>query len=292
MNDKSNPARPPDTWASGVSYEPFVGRWSRLVAREFLTWLDVASKSRWLDVGCGTGALSQTILQMAAPSRLKGIDRSSEFIAHARAHIQDDRVTFEAGDAQQLTDESAAYDAVVSGLMLNFVPQPQLALSEMVRVAKPGGRVSGCARSGSSRTRFARKISKPSGSGCARTASPWISRFPTGRSSLAGTSMAPGSSISRTRRSRRMSSGCSRPSDPPLRRLPGKTAECCAASEGGAPFVARRAMNLHGCALPHCAPPPAATPHSALGFPQRPGEVGLQIAPVFDSNGEPYQRRG
>jgi hypothetical protein len=34
----------------------------------------------------------------------------------------------------------------------------------------------------------------------------------------------------------------------------------CVASEGGAPFVARRAMNLHGCALPHCAPPPAATP--------------------------------
>ena len=141
MSDKSNPARPPDTWASGVSYEPFVGRWSRLAAHEFLTWLDVASKSLWLDVGCGTGALSQTILQAAAPSRLKGIDSSSEFIAHARAQIQDDRVTFEVGDAQRLTEQSAAYDAVVSGLMLNFVPEPQLALGEMVRVAKPGGRV-------------------------------------------------------------------------------------------------------------------------------------------------------
>ncbi|HEY6073554.1 MAG TPA: class I SAM-dependent methyltransferase [Anaerolineales bacterium] len=141
MNDKSNPARPPDTWASGVSYEPFVGRWSRLAAREFLTWLDVASKSRWLDVGCGTGALSQTILHMAAPSRLKGIDRSSGFIAHTRAQIKDERVTFEVGDAQQLTDESEAYDAVVSGLVLNFIPQPELALGEMARVAKPGGRV-------------------------------------------------------------------------------------------------------------------------------------------------------
>ena len=141
MSDKSNPTHPPDTWASGDFYEPYIGRWSRLAAREFLAWLDVASKSLWLDVGCGTGALSQTILQAASPSRLKGIDRSSDFIAHARALIRDDRVTFEVGDAQRLTDDSAAYDAVVSGLMLNFLPQPQLALGEMVRVAKRGGRV-------------------------------------------------------------------------------------------------------------------------------------------------------
>lgn len=126
-----------DTWASGAAYEPYVGRWSRLVAREFLHWLAVPVHSRWLDVGCGTGALSQTILDLVTPSRVTGIDRSADFVAFAREQIRDERVHFEAGDAQLLPVDTGAYDAVVSGLMLNFMPQPQQAAVEMVRAAKP-----------------------------------------------------------------------------------------------------------------------------------------------------------
>ncbi len=55
-------------WGSSEAYEPYVGRWSRLVAREFLHWLSISPSARWLDVGCGTGALSQTILTQAAPA--------------------------------------------------------------------------------------------------------------------------------------------------------------------------------------------------------------------------------
>ncbi len=137
MSDPS--ARPQDTWASGDAYEPYVGRWSRLVAREFLKWLGVPSGRKWLDVGCGTGALSQAILQETAPSRVKGIDRSDGYIAHVQKLIQDDRARFEVGDAQALPDGPGSYDAVVSGLMLNFVPEPGRAASEMRRVAKPDG---------------------------------------------------------------------------------------------------------------------------------------------------------
>jgi len=50
-----------DVWAAGDLYEPYVGRWSRVVAKEFLAWLAVPAGRRWLDVGCGTGALSQTV---------------------------------------------------------------------------------------------------------------------------------------------------------------------------------------------------------------------------------------
>ncbi|MBI5029585.1 MAG: methyltransferase domain-containing protein [Chloroflexi bacterium] len=131
--------RPPDTWASGTAYERYVGRWSRIIAREFLNWLGAASGLEWLDVGCGTGALSQTILGQAAPSRVKGIDRSESFIAHARQPIQDERVEFQVGDAQVLPEETASYDVVVSGFALNFIPQPKQAVSEMMRVVKPGG---------------------------------------------------------------------------------------------------------------------------------------------------------
>ena len=126
-----------DKWDAGATYEPYVGRWSRLVAREFLNWLNVPAGARWLDVGCGTGALSQTILNHADPLEVKGIDPSDAFVTFAREHVVDERVSFELGDAQQLPLESSHYDAVVAGLALNFIPDKPKALGEMVRVAKP-----------------------------------------------------------------------------------------------------------------------------------------------------------
>jgi len=129
-------------WASGAGYESYVGRWSRLVARQFLTWLDVPSGAQWLDVGCGTGALSQTILDTESPHSVLGIDSSEGYIEFAREQIQDPRVAFRLGDAQALPVESAAaYDAVVSGLVLNFVPQPSQVLKEMIRAVHVGGTV-------------------------------------------------------------------------------------------------------------------------------------------------------
>ena len=128
-------------WASGNAYEPYVGRWSRLVAREFLAWLDAPKNMRWLDVGCGTGALSQTILDMTGPALVRGIDPSEDYINHARKHITDSRARFEVGDARTLPYQTAAFDIVVSGLALNFVPEPAVAVSEMARVARAGGMV-------------------------------------------------------------------------------------------------------------------------------------------------------
>jgi SAM-dependent methyltransferase len=141
MGDESTSTRPPDAWASGAAYEPYIGRWSRLVARDFLKWLAVAPASHWLDIGCGTGALSRTILHEAAPDRVKAIDRSAGYIAYGREQVQDKRVFFEVGDAQALQDGDAGFDAVVSGLVLNFIPQPATAVGEMARVVKPGGSV-------------------------------------------------------------------------------------------------------------------------------------------------------
>lgn len=130
-----------DMWASGTAYEPYVGRWSRLVAREFLLWLAVPPHACWLDIGCGTGALSQTILEVTSPQSVRGVDASKEYLAFARKQIQDACAEFLVGDAQALPVESAAYDAVVSGLVLNFIPQPSQALREMVRAVRKGGTV-------------------------------------------------------------------------------------------------------------------------------------------------------
>jgi SAM-dependent methyltransferase len=130
-----------DVWADGAAYEPYVGRWSRLVAREFLVWLAAPPLSRWLDVGCGTGALSQTILAAAEPITVKGVDQSPGYVAYARDHVIDERARFEIADACALLYETGVYDAVVSGLVLNFIAEPRRAVAEMARVTRPGGAV-------------------------------------------------------------------------------------------------------------------------------------------------------
>jgi SAM-dependent methyltransferase len=128
-----------ETWAAGGSYEAYMGRWSRAVARSFLGALAVRGGKEWLDVGCGTGALAQTILEVAAPLAVTGIDPSEPFVQHARAHTTHPRASFEVGDAQALPVRDASFDAVVSALVLNFVPEPRRMVGEMVRAARLGG---------------------------------------------------------------------------------------------------------------------------------------------------------
>ena len=80
-----------DSWASGAAYEPYVGRWSRLVAREVIAWLQAPAGCRWLDGGCGTGAVTETILAAAAPNAVTGVDSSEAYLDYARVRIQDPR---------------------------------------------------------------------------------------------------------------------------------------------------------------------------------------------------------
>jgi SAM-dependent methyltransferase len=126
-------------WANAEAYEGYVGRWSRLVAGEFLDWLAVPPDSHWLDVGCGTGALTKAILQDAQPAAVTGVDPAEGFVAYAGEHVQDRRSSFRIGDATALPFGDEMFEAVVSGLVLNHIPEKDVALAEMVRVARQGG---------------------------------------------------------------------------------------------------------------------------------------------------------
>jgi SAM-dependent methyltransferase len=130
-----------DRWSEGARYEPYVGRWSREVARTYLPWLAVPARTRWLDVGCGTGALSESILALAEPESVHGVDPSVGFVAHARSHVADPRASFHVGDAMTLAFDEGSFGAAVSGLVLNFVPDVPAALGEMARVTRTGGTV-------------------------------------------------------------------------------------------------------------------------------------------------------
>lgn len=130
-----------DPWQSGIAYERFMGRWSALVAQKFLSWLAIPPARSWLDVGCGTGSLTRLILESHQPKEIISIDPSSDFISHAQRSITDPCVHFKVGMAQSLELDAHSMDAVVSGLVLNFVPQPKAAILELLRVTKPGGRI-------------------------------------------------------------------------------------------------------------------------------------------------------
>ena len=129
-----------DSWQSGDAYEYFMGRWSRLVARSFLKWLSPESGLRWLDVGCGSGALSEAIVKDYAPAELTAIDQSQGFVDMAQRRLRG-LASRRVGDALALPLDDSTVDVTVSGLVLNFIPEQARALAEMMRVTAPGGTV-------------------------------------------------------------------------------------------------------------------------------------------------------
>lgn len=129
-----------DAWNSGDPYDYFMGRWSRRVAQSFLQWLSPKANQRWLNVGCGSGALSETAANDYNPSRLMAIDQSAGFVETTRKRLGSDAIC-RVGDALALPLNDTSVEISVAGLLLNFLPEPEGALSEMRRVTIPGGTV-------------------------------------------------------------------------------------------------------------------------------------------------------
>jgi SAM-dependent methyltransferase len=129
-----------DTWERGNPYEQYVGRWSRRVAPLFLSWLNIPAGQRWLDVGCGTGALCAAIVDHCSPSSVAGVEPSEGFLKAAEENLAG-RAVFRQGSATAIPLGDSSVDVVVSGLVLNFVPDPHAALVEMARVTEKGGMI-------------------------------------------------------------------------------------------------------------------------------------------------------
>jgi len=126
-----------------AAYERFMGRWSRAVAPVFLDWLAPPMAASWLEVGCGTGICTGLIAERCSPFSIVAVDSSQAQIAHARGLPVGTRADFRVADALALPFPDAAFDVVVSALLINFVQAPAVAVSEMRRVSRAGGVVAG-----------------------------------------------------------------------------------------------------------------------------------------------------
>lgn len=129
-----------DAWQSGDPYEYYMGRWSSLVAESFIDWLSPATKLKWLDVGCGSGALSEAIINNYRPAEVIAIDQSDGFVKTAQNRLGNSAVC-KVGNALSLPLENSSVNTAVSGLVLNFIPEPNKVLAEMLRVTCTGGSV-------------------------------------------------------------------------------------------------------------------------------------------------------
>jgi ubiquinone/menaquinone biosynthesis C-methylase UbiE len=128
-----------DNFSNAATYEAYVGRWSQLVAEQFVDWLAAPAGGTWLDVGAGTGILTQVILDKASPAKVVGVDLSADYIDFARQRIHDERVELIVEDAAKIAYESPQFDVSVSGLVLNFLPSPEQGANVMAQAVKSGG---------------------------------------------------------------------------------------------------------------------------------------------------------
>lgn len=128
-----------DKWLTGDAYEAYMGRWSRPLARVFVETLSLEPLAHWLEVGCGTGALTSTICELGAPASVVACDPSVPFVEHARRSLSDARVTFTVGGADALPSREGGFDAAVSGLVLNFLPDPVRAVATIRERVRAGG---------------------------------------------------------------------------------------------------------------------------------------------------------
>jgi len=133
-----------DSWAAAGAYEDFMGRWSRRLAPVYVSWLQVPGGAHWLDVGCGTGALTSAICRHADPASVLGCDPTVPFIEHARKLSEDARADFLVAGTGSLPSRAGGYGSVSSLLALNFFPDPAAAVHEMRSLAAPQGTVSAC----------------------------------------------------------------------------------------------------------------------------------------------------
>jgi SAM-dependent methyltransferase len=126
---------------SGDAYDRFMGRYSRELAPAFADFADVAPGQTVLDVGCGSGVLTEELAQRVGASNVAGVDPSPMLQASVERVPGADLRT---GGAESLPWEDGSFDAALAQLVVHFMDDPAAGVDEMARVTRPGGIVAAC----------------------------------------------------------------------------------------------------------------------------------------------------
>ena len=128
-------------YSDGAAYDKMMGVWSRIVGSKFLDWLSPEPDQKWIDIGCGTGAFTEQILEKCQPQEVHGVDPSEAQLAFAQSQNSTKKAHFQIGDATDLPFASNRFDVSTMALVIFFVPEPEKGLEEMKRVVRSGGLV-------------------------------------------------------------------------------------------------------------------------------------------------------
>jgi len=133
-----------DHWDNATAYDRFMGRWSRQLAPKFVDWLRVPSGRAWLEIGCGTGALTSAICEKTDPLSVVAVDTAPEFVDYCSKHLSHANLRVVQGTLDSYPSRKEGYSAVVSSLVLNFLPDPIESLKKMKLACSSGGCVAAC----------------------------------------------------------------------------------------------------------------------------------------------------
>jgi ubiquinone/menaquinone biosynthesis C-methylase UbiE len=134
-------ARTPIRFDDGAGYEQMMGVWSRLAGEDFIKWLQPKPGLQWIDIGCGNGVSTAMIVELCSPSAIQGVDPSEALLAYARSRLPGGVATFRQAEGGALPFPDGSFDIAMMALVIFFLPDPAAGVAEMVRVIRPGGRV-------------------------------------------------------------------------------------------------------------------------------------------------------
>ncbi|HSU01097.1 MAG TPA: class I SAM-dependent methyltransferase [Nocardioides sp.] len=122
---------------AGEAYDRFMGRYSRLLAADFASWLEIVPGQRVIDVGCGPGALTGVLVDVVGAGQVAAVDPSEPFVAACRERFPE--VDVRRATAESLPHADGSFDTAAACLVVHFMTDPVVGLAEMARVTGAGG---------------------------------------------------------------------------------------------------------------------------------------------------------
>jgi SAM-dependent methyltransferase len=128
--------------ASAEAYDRWVGRYGPQLAAALIEFAGIEPAMRVLDVGCGPGALSASLVGRVGAANVCAADPSESFVEAFRSRLPDVEVVL--ASAEELPFADGEFDAALSQLVVNFMNDAERGVGQMARVTRPRGTVAAC----------------------------------------------------------------------------------------------------------------------------------------------------